>query len=146
MLSGAENNAELEISRTRRLLEGGGSICLLSTIASRTSSFPRCSACVASSAPPLGLLLLLCHRYDIDTDAVKAQALEHLLGIAVDVQLAALRVLRKVQRRDLGHVLVFALSLFFLQFEGNATYGPALDALHQMGGVAGDLEGGGMTG
>jgi hypothetical protein len=146
MLSGAENNAELEISRARPLLEeGGGSIFLLSTITSRTS-FPRCSASVASSTPPLGLLLLLCHRHDIDTDAVKAQALEHLLGVAVDVQLAALRVLRKVQRRDLGHVLVFALSLFFLQLEGNATYGPALDALHQMGGVAGDLEGGGMTG
>jgi len=64
---------------------------------------------------------------------------EQVLGLLVDVEHTALAVLGKVQRRDLGDVLVLALTLLFLQLEGDTTDGTALDTLHQVGGVAGDL-------
>jgi hypothetical protein len=114
-------------------------------------STPGCLGIVASCTtlprrPPtisptssLGLLLLLRDLHDIDTDRIEAHALEKVLGVAVDVQLSTLRVLREVQGRDLGHVLIFSFTLLFLQFEGNSTHGAALDALHEMGGVAGNL-------
>ena len=65
--------------------------------------------------------------------------LEQVLGLLVDVELAALRVLGKVQGRDLGDVLVLALALLLLQLEGDTADGAALDALHQVRGVAGNL-------
>ena len=64
---------------------------------------------------------------------------EQVLGLLVNVEHTALAVLGKVQRRDLGDVLVLALTLLFLQLEGDTTDGTALDTLHQVGGVAGDL-------
>ena len=51
----------------------------------------------------------------------------------------ALTVLRKVQGRNLRHVLIFSFPLLFLQLERDATDGSALDTLHEMGGIAGDL-------
>ena len=51
----------------------------------------------------------------------------------------ALRILCKVQRRYLWHVLILPLTLLFLQFEGDTTDGASLDTLHQVGRVAGNL-------
>jgi hypothetical protein len=83
-----------------------------------------------SSSTPLVLLLLLCHRDNIHRNAIKPHALQQILGIAINIQLTALGILGEVEGGDLGHVLIFALALFFLQFEGDATHGAALDALH----------------
>jgi len=70
-----------------------------------------------------------------------AEVLEEVLGLGVDVELAALGVLGEVQSRDLGDVLVLALTLLLLELEGDTTDGSTLDALHQVGGVAGNLFG-----
>lgn len=75
---------------------------------------------------------------DVGGDGLEAEVLEQVLGLLVDVELAGLG-LGKVERRDLGHVLVLALTLLLLELEGDTSYGPALDALHEMGGVAGNL-------
>lgn len=83
--------------------------------------------------------LLLGDGDDVDRDRVKAQSLEKVLGVGVDVQLSALGVLGEVQGRDFRHVLILAFSLLFLQLEGNATHWSSLDTFHQMSGVAGDL-------
>jgi len=55
--------------------------------------------------------------------------------------LPTLRVLRKVQSRNLRHVLILPFSLFFLQFEGDTADWTTLDTFHQVSGVAGDLQG-----
>lgn len=68
-----------------------------------------------------------------------AEVLEQVLGLAVDVQLAVLRVLGEVQSGDLGDVLVLALTLLLLKLEGDATDGATLNTLHQVGGVASNL-------
>lgn len=68
-----------------------------------------------------------------------AEVLEQVLGLAVDVQLAVLRVLGEVQGGDLGDVLVLALTLLLLKLEGDATDGATLNTLHQVGGVASNL-------
>jgi hypothetical protein len=65
--------------------------------------------------------------------------LEEVLGLAVDVELAALGVLGEVESRDLGNVLILALTLLFLQLEGDTTNGTTLNTLHQVGGVTGNL-------
>jgi hypothetical protein len=58
------------------------------------------------------------------------------LGVRVDLQSSRRR---GVESRNLGDVVVLPLSLFFLQLEGDATDGPLLDTLHEMGGEAGDF-------
>ena len=83
--------------------------------------------------------LLLGHSHNIDIDAIEAHGLEQVLGLLVDVELAALAVLREVEGGYFGHVLILALALFFLQLEGDAADGTALDTLHQVGCEAGDL-------
>jgi len=65
--------------------------------------------------------------------------LEQVLGLSIDIELAALRVLSEVQGRNLGDVLILALTLLLLELEGDTTDGSTLDALHEMGGVAGNL-------
>lgn len=97
---------------------------------------------VAEPPRPLRDLLLL-HSHHVDGDRVEAHALEQVLGLLVDVEHAALAVLGEVEGRDLGHVLVLPLTLFFLELEGDAADGATLDALHQVGGETGDL--GGMS-
>lgn len=85
------------------------------------------------------LLLLLGDRDNVDRDRIEAHALQEVLGVRVDVQLAALGVLGEVQSRDFGDVLILALTLFFLELEGDASDGSTLDTLHQVRGVACDL-------
>lgn len=68
-----------------------------------------------------------------------AKSLEEVLGLGVDVELAALRVLGEVERGDLGDVLVLALTLLLLELEGDTADGTTLDTLHKMGRVAGNL-------
>ena len=106
--------------------------------------------------------LLLCHGHDVDCDAVElyyllafmpvrslprgtvlirtyAHRLQQVLRLLIHIQHATLAVLCEVQRRDLWHVLILPLTLLFLQLEGDASDWATLNALHQMGGVAGDL-------
>jgi hypothetical protein len=71
--------------------------------------------------------------------ATYAQALEQVLGLLVDVESTRLAVLGEVEGRDLGNVLILALTLLFLKLEGDTTDGTTLDALHQMCGISGDL-------
>lgn len=68
-----------------------------------------------------------------------AEGLEEVLGLGVDVELAALGVLGEVERGDLRDVLVLALTLLLLQLEGNTADGATLDTLHEMGRVARNL-------
>lgn len=65
--------------------------------------------------------------------------LEEVLGLAVDIELAALGVLGEVQSRDLGNVLILALTLLLLKLEGDTADGTTLDTLHQVGGVTSNL-------
>jgi hypothetical protein len=65
-----------------------------------------------------------------------AEVLEQVLGLVVDVQLASLG---EVESGDLGDELVLALTLLFLKLEGDTTDGSSLNALHQVGGVTGNL-------
>lgn len=67
-----------------------------------------------------------------------AKVLEEVLGLGVDLELAALG-LGVVESRDLGNVLILALTLLFLELEGDTTDGSTLDTLHQVGGVTGNL-------
>lgn len=57
------------------------------------------------------------------------------LGVGVDLQ----GVGGGVESRDLGDVVILALTLLLLQLEGDTTDGTALDTLHQMGREASDL-------
>lgn len=68
-----------------------------------------------------------------------AHGLEKVLGLLVDVEHAALGVLGEVESRDLGDVLVLALTLLLLKLEGDTADGTTLNALHQVSGVAGNL-------
>jgi hypothetical protein len=68
-----------------------------------------------------------------------AQALEQVLGLLVDVEGARVAELGEVEGRDLGDVLVLALTLLFLKLEGDAADGTTLDALHQVRCVSGNL-------
>lgn len=72
-------------------------------------------------------------------DATYAEVLQQVLGLDIDVELAALRVLGEVEGGDLGDVLILALSLLFLELEGDTADGATLDTLDQVGGVAGNL-------
>ena len=69
-----------------------------------------------------------------------AHRLEQVLCLLIHVQHPTLAVLCEVERRHLGHVLILPLTLLFLQLEGDAAHRSALDTLHQVGGVAGDLK------
>jgi hypothetical protein len=68
-----------------------------------------------------------------------AEGLEEVLGLLVDIERTRLGVLGEVESGDLGDVLVLALALLFLELERDAADGTTLDALHQVGGVTGDL-------
>lgn len=59
-----------------------------------------------------------------------AHALEQVLGLLVDVERARLAVLSEVESRDLGDVLVLALTLLFLELERDTTDRTTLDTLH----------------
>ena len=65
--------------------------------------------------------------------------LEQVLGLGINIKLAALRVLGEVESRDLGNVLILALTFLLLELEGDTADGSTLDTLHEMGGVAGNL-------
>lgn len=84
-------------------------------------------------------LLLLSDRNDIDRDGIETKALEQILRLAVDVQLAAFGVLGEVESGHLGDVLILPLTLLFLQLEGDTTDRTALDTFHQMGRVTSNL-------
>jgi len=64
--------------------------------------------------------------------------LEEVLGLGVDVELTALG-LGEVEGGDLRNVLILALTLLLLELEGDTTDGSTRNALHQVGGVTGNL-------
>jgi hypothetical protein len=66
------------------------------------------------------------------------KALEEILCLGIDLELASL-VLREVESRNFGHVLILSLTLLFLKLEGDTTDRTPLDTLHQMCGVTGNL-------
>jgi hypothetical protein len=68
-----------------------------------------------------------------------AHALQQILGVLVDIELAIVVELSKVEGRDLGDVLILSLTLLFLKLEGDAADRASLDTLHQVGGEAGNL-------
>lgn len=69
-----------------------------------------------------------------------AKVLEEVLGLAVDVELAALGVLGEVESGNLGNVLILALTLLLLKLEGDTADGTTLNTLHEMGGVTSNLQ------
>jgi hypothetical protein len=82
-----------------------------------------------------------CQQLHLNADCREtyAEALEEVLGLLVDVESARLAVLGEVESGDLGDVLILALTLLFLELEGDTADGTTLDTLHQMCGVSGDL-------
>ena len=75
---------------------------------------------------------------DVDLEVVEAQALEQVLGVGVDVELAGLG-LGNIQSGDLRDILVLALTLLLLELEGDTADRATLDTLHKVGGVTSDL-------
>jgi hypothetical protein len=102
-----------------------------------------CSCLPLTLEPPATPLdcLLLCDWDDGDVHLIKAHTLQHILRIRIHVKGAIFGVLGKVEGRNFRHILIFAFTLFFLQLEGDASDRSPLDPLHQMGGVARDLDG-----
>lgn len=76
----------------------------------------------------------------IGGDKTYTKVLQQVLRLNIDVELASLGVLGEVEGRNLGDVLILALSLLFLKLEGDTTDGSSLNSLHQVGGVAGNLQ------
>jgi len=74
-------------------------------------------------------------RIDLDNagDFGHSEGGEHVEGFTVDLDLLG------PDGRDLGHEVHAALALLLLQFEGDAAHGTLLNALHEMGGEAGDF-------
>lgn len=68
-----------------------------------------------------------------------AKVLKQVTGLGVDLELTGFGVLSKVQSRDLGNVLILALTLLLLKLEGDTTNRTTLNTLHQMGGISGNL-------
>ena len=71
-------------------------------------------------------------------ESTYAQALEQVLGVSIDIELAGLG-LGDIQSRNLRNVLILALTLLLLKLEGDTADGTTLDTLHQVSGVTGDL-------
>jgi hypothetical protein len=90
----------------------------------------------AEAAGTLGLLLG--DSDNVDLEAVEAEALEEILGVVVDVELAGLG-LGDVESGDLGNVLILALTLLLLELEGDTADRATLDTLHEVSGVTSDL-------
>jgi hypothetical protein len=88
------------------------------------------------SALPLGTGVRL-DGGDVDGEVVHAEGLEEVLGLVVDLERG---VGRDGEGRDLGDVLVLALTLLLLQTEGDASDRALLDTLHQVGGDCGGVD------
>ena len=66
------------------------------------------------------------------------EVLEEILSVLVDLEGAGVAG-SVVESGDLRDVLILALTLLFLELEGDTADGTTLDTLHQVGGVSGDL-------
>ena len=111
---------------------------MLDTHKNPKPNFLVAARAVAVSLSTLGNLLLS-DRDDIDGNRLKAKVLEEILGLGVDVELAALGVLGEVQSGDLRNELILALTLLLLKLEGDTTDRATLNSLHQVGGVTSNL-------
>ncbi len=68
----------------------------------------------------------------------KSSPLKHRsshLGLSIDLQTGS----AGIEGRHLGDVVVLPLALLFLELEGDSADGTFLDALHEVGGEAGDF-------
>jgi hypothetical protein len=103
---------------------------------------PRSCCCCCWETASIVVGMLSNYRFEGQFNIISrhlvtyAHALQQVLGVLVDGDGTLLRV---VQSRNLGDVLILALTLLFLKLEGDTTDGTALDTLHQMGGEAGNL-------
>lgn len=95
-----------------------------------------CTGHVAGA--PLWLLESRDGASDADGQLVESNRSQHFLCVLVDLQTTAGS---HVESRDLGDVLVLALSLLLLKLEGDAADGSLLNALHEVCRVAGNLWG-----
>lgn len=68
--------------------------------------------------------------------AVETERAEHVLGVGVNLEATSSR---GVKSRDLGNVLILALTLLLLKLERDTANGTTLDTLHEVGGETGDL-------
>jgi hypothetical protein len=97
---------------------------------------PRSTVCCCVTATTLTGIESNCVAVrtlqNIEGDKTYAKALEEILCLGVDIKLSTLGVLGEVEGRNLGHVLILSLSLFFLELEGDTTDGTTLNTLHQM--------------
>jgi hypothetical protein len=75
----------------------------------------------------------------VSVDDTYAEVLDEIAGLEVDVQTALVGELGEVESRDLGDVLILALTLLLLKLEGDTADRTTLDTAHQVGGVTGDL-------
>lgn len=82
--------------------------------------------------------LLLRNSDDGDWYGIETKALEEILCIGIDFELSGLG-LAEVEGRNFGDVLIFSLTLLFLELEGNTTNRTTLNTLHQMGSITGNL-------
>ena len=106
----------------------------LKGVNTHTAFLIRCLLALGGEAA-LGLLLDLLGGGDVLGDA-GLHLLQHGHGLLVDGD-AVLDLL--VNEGDIGDEVEAALALLLLQLQGDATDGAAGQALHQVGGVAGDL-------
>jgi hypothetical protein len=70
--------------------------------------------------------------------ATYTKALEEILCLGVDLELSGF-ALGEVEGRNFGDVLIFSLTLFFLELEGDTTDGTTLNTLHQMRSITSNL-------
>jgi hypothetical protein len=73
---------------------------------------------------------------DGDGKAVETERAEHVLGVGVNLEAT---LSRGVESRDLGNVLILALTLLLLKFERDTANGTTLDTLHEVGGETSNL-------
>ena len=66
-------------------------------------------------------------------EGLKVKGLEQVLGLGIDLDS------RGIQSRELGDVVILALTLLLLKLEGDTTNGSTLNTLHQMGGETSNL-------
>lgn len=67
-----------------------------------------------------------------------AQALQEILGLGVNLELTGLG-LGNIQSRNFRNVLILALTLFLLEFEGDTANRASLNTFHQVCSVASNL-------
>lgn len=99
------------------------------------SCFQRLSA-HANNVATTGAALESGGRSDnVDGESIETERLEEILRVGVDFEGNTLGV----ESRDLGNVVVLALTLLLLKLEGDTANGSLLNTLHKVGSESGNL-------